>query len=134
MWFEFQGIIFNGKKVLKFSQMLTVRPGGVSRTVKYPFFSASLSDDDDYKDEDDHLSLYCTRYVEETSLSHIHRPSPRNLCNRVCKYKYKYKYKYRNMKCNCFSCLGGLSQKQLKNHDLKIIILEIVFEIFLQNS
>ena len=44
MCFEFQGIIFNGKKVLKFSQILMVRPGGidppptVSLTVKYWFF------------------------------------------------------------------------------------------------
>ena len=28
MYSEYQGFIFNGGKVLKFSQMLTVRPGG----------------------------------------------------------------------------------------------------------
>ena len=50
MCFEYQGIIFNGKKVLNFSQMLTVRPGGVapppltvSLTVKYLLFLLTTS-------------------------------------------------------------------------------------------
>ena len=34
MCFEYQGITFNGKKVLTISQMLTVRPGGVGTRPK----------------------------------------------------------------------------------------------------
>ena len=32
------------------------------------------------------------------------------------------------------SCFGEKSQKLLKNHDLKIIVLKVVFETFLQNG
>ena len=35
MCFEYQGIIFKGKKVIKFSQMLTVRPEGVAPSPLY---------------------------------------------------------------------------------------------------
>ena len=40
MCFEYQGVIFNGEKVLRISQMLTVSPPHpltASLTVKYPF-------------------------------------------------------------------------------------------------
>ena len=38
MCFEFQGIIFNGEKVLKFSQMLMVRLGGVIVNINIMIF------------------------------------------------------------------------------------------------
>ena len=48
MCFEYQGIIFDGEKMLNFSQMLTVRPGGVDPPYGQPDRKISVIFFDDF--------------------------------------------------------------------------------------